>query len=67
MITKGFAGSLVRYSPFFYCFPLTTWSQSFNATLTESVTDPSGLPVPDVESIYFGSHWGLCPLSAGAD
>jgi hypothetical protein len=30
-------------------FPAPAWSQSFNATLTGSVADPSGLPVPDVE------------------
>ncbi len=28
---------------------LNVWAQSFNATLTGSVTDPSGLPVPAVE------------------
>ena len=29
--------------------PLTASAQSFNATLTGNVTDPSGAPVPDVE------------------
>jgi hypothetical protein len=39
--------------------PLNLWAQSFNATLTGSVTDPSGLAVPDVEMTHRSTRGGL--------
>jgi len=45
---RRLAGWFVGFALLF-SLPLTAWSQSFNATLTGNVTDPSGALVPDVE------------------
>jgi len=45
---RGFAGWFAGFALLLF-LPLTASAQSFNATLTGSVTDPSGASVPDVE------------------
>lgn len=63
---RGFAKWFVGLA--LLSLPLTLWSQSFNATLTGSVTDPSGLPVPDVELNLTSVATGVSVrVTAGSD
>ena len=64
---RGFAGWFAGFALLLF-LPLTASAQSFNATLTGSVTDPSGASVPDVEvTLTYKATGTIAKSKTGSD